>query len=55
MTALSHQPKGAWPLHFGEAYPEDAENLRDYARLSKTEAGFNENLARHVWRAREVA
>ena len=55
LTALSHQPKGAWPLHYGEAYPEDAENLRDYARLSKTEAGFNEYLARHVWRARELA
>ena len=55
LTALSHQPKGAWPLHHGEAYPEAAENLPDYARLSKTEAGFNEYLARHVWRAREVA
>lgn len=55
LTALSHQPKGAWPLHYGNAYPEDAENLRDYARLSKTEAGFDEYLVRHVWRAREVA
>lgn len=55
LTALSHQPKGAWPLHYGKAYPEDAENLRDYARLSKTETGFNEYLARHVWRAHEVA
>ena len=48
VTGLSHQPRGSWPLHGGEAYEEDAEHLREYAELSKTEAGFADYLARYV-------
>jgi len=55
VTALSHQPKGAWPHNGGEFYGEDAAHLRDYARLSQTEAGFAEYLARHVTTVRETA
>lgn len=55
VTALSHQPEGAWPLHFGEAYPEDAEHLRKYAELSKTDTGFVDYLDRYVLDVHEVA
>ncbi len=48
VTALSHQPRGSWPLHGGDAYEEDAEHLREYAELSKTEAGFADYLAGYV-------
>lgn len=48
VTALSHQPNGAWPLHGGDAYPEDAAHLREYAERSKTADGFAEYLDAHV-------
>jgi glutaconate CoA-transferase subunit A len=48
VTAVSHQPKGAWPLHGGDAYGEDAANLREYAEQSKTGTGFAEYLTRYV-------
>ena len=48
VTAVSHQPKGAWPLHGGDAYGEDAANLREYAEQSKTGTGFAEYLTRFV-------
>lgn len=49
VTALSHQPHGSWPLHGGVDQPEDAEHLREYARLAKTAEGFREYLERHVF------
>jgi glutaconate CoA-transferase, subunit A len=48
VTALSHQPNGSWPLSGGADRPEDAEHLREYARLSKTDEGFAEYLRRYV-------
>jgi len=48
VTALSHQPNGSWPLAGGADRPEDAGHLREYARLSKTDEGFAEYLARYV-------
>lgn len=48
ITAVSHQPKGAWPLDGGEAYEEDVAHLKEYAKLSQTPDGFNEYVARHV-------
>jgi len=55
VTALSHQPRGAWPLHMGKDYPEDSENMREYARLSPTDEGFREYLDRYVLGIREAA
>ena len=55
ITALSHQPNGAWPLHGGDAYPEDAPHLREYAEHSKTPDGFAEYLAAHVLHADAAA
>lgn len=48
VTALSHQPNGAWPLHMGADYAEDAGHLREYAQASRTQEGFAQYLARHV-------
>jgi glutaconate CoA-transferase subunit A len=55
VTAVSHQPKGAWPLHGGDAYGEDASNLREYAEQSKTVTGFAEYLTRYVLDIDEAA
>lgn len=53
--ALCHQPRGAWPLHMGKDYPEDAEHMREYARLSQSDEGFAEYLSRFVHGWREAA
>ncbi|HSV83841.1 MAG TPA: CoA-transferase [Ramlibacter sp.] len=49
VTALCHRPGGSWPLHGGPASPEDADHMRLYAKLAKTDAGFNEYLERHMF------
>lgn len=48
VTALSHQPRGSWPLHGGADQPEDAAHMREYAECAKTAAGFQRYLAQHV-------
>jgi glutaconate CoA-transferase subunit A len=55
ITALSHQPGGAWPLDCGDQSPEDDAHLREYAILSKTDAGFSQYLDQHVMREQRVA
>ena len=55
VTALSHQPNGAWPLHGGDAYAEDAAHLREYAERSKTADGFAEYLAAYVLNSEAAA
>ncbi len=47
ITALSHQPKGSWPLN-GVNYDEDRAHLREYARLAATDEGFAQYLERFV-------
>ena len=49
VTAVSHQPRGAWPLHFGRAYPEDAQHMALYAAAAKTREGFEAYLQQHVF------
>jgi glutaconate CoA-transferase subunit A len=53
VTAVSHQPKGAWPLSFGNDYDEDAEHLHLYVESARTEEGFKAYLDRYVFE-REV-
>ena len=48
VTALSHQPRGSWPLHGGADQPEDAAHMREYAERAKTAAGYQRYLAQHV-------
>ena len=54
VTALSHQPHGSWPLLGGADQPEDAEHMREYARLARTAAGFEQYLQRFVFATRQV-
>jgi glutaconate CoA-transferase subunit A len=53
VTAVSVQKNGAWPLSFGEEYPEDNAHLRHYVECAQTDAGFRAYLDRHVFE-REV-
>jgi glutaconate CoA-transferase, subunit A len=55
VSAVSHQPRGAWPLHFGKEYPEDTAHMRIYAEASRTKEGFLAYLQRHVYGLKETA
>ncbi len=48
VTAIAHEPRGAWPLAFADRYPADAAHLREYARLAASDEGFGRYLTRHV-------
>ena len=54
VRAISHQPRGAWPLGFGDEYPEDAEEMRTYAERAKTDEGFASYLRERVHDVAEV-
>ncbi|HVO87054.1 MAG TPA: CoA transferase, partial [Casimicrobiaceae bacterium] len=47
ITALSHQPRGSWPLN-GPGYAEDAAHLREYVRLAASDDGFERYIEAHV-------
>jgi glutaconate CoA-transferase subunit A len=49
VTAIAHQPHGAWPLHFGKDYPEDAAHMAIYARASRSPETFADYLDEHVF------
>jgi glutaconate CoA-transferase subunit A len=55
VTAVSHQPRGAWPLHFGKEYPEDVAHMRAYAAAALTDEGFAAYLQKHVLQPEAVA
>lgn len=55
ITAVSHQPRGAWPYQFGKEYGEDAAHFRIYAEAAKTQAGFDAYLQRHVFETQRAA
>lgn len=48
VSAIAHVPRGAWPLTLQHRYLEDSEHIGEYARLAKTDEGFEAYLARHV-------
>ncbi len=48
VDAVAHVPNGAWPVGLTGRYPRDTAHLRDYAVAAKTDAGFDDYLARHV-------
>lgn len=54
VTAISHQPNGAWPLSFSDQYPEDTEHLHRYVEAARTEDGFRAYLDHHVFEKKEV-
>jgi len=48
VSDIALAPKGAWPLGLGDDYAPDAAHLANYARQSRTAAGFAEYLERYV-------
>ena len=42
VAALAEAPQGAWPLGLAGRYEPDREHLAEYARLAKSEEGFEE-------------
>ena len=47
--------RGCWPIALLDEYPADPTQIRAYAKAARTDAGFQDYLARHVLRAPAVA
>jgi glutaconate CoA-transferase subunit A len=45
LSAIAVAENGAWPVGLTDIYPPDGAELRRYARMARTEAGFAEYLA----------
>jgi glutaconate CoA-transferase, subunit A len=52
VDAVAVAAKGAWPLRFGNHYPEDTAHLAEYMRLAASELGFRRYLERYVFERR---
>jgi len=48
VSAVAHVPRGAWPLSLTNRYPEDRGHLQEYARLARTDEGFEQYLLEYV-------
>ena len=48
VTAISHVPRGCWPLSLQRRYPEDVGHIKEYAGLARTDDGFAEYMRRYV-------
>jgi glutaconate CoA-transferase subunit A len=48
VEALSHQPRGAAPVGFGDDYGEDVEHMKIYAEASQDAGRFRDYLDRYV-------
>jgi glutaconate CoA-transferase subunit A len=48
VTAVAEAKSGAWPLAFWDAYPADAAQISDYARLAQSEDGFARYVAQYL-------
>ena len=55
VTALAEAPNGAWPVGLTDVYPPDGDELRRYARMARTEAGFADYLSGLGLAARSAA
>lgn len=55
IDAIAQVEHGAWPLGLGDQYQIDAEHMREYARLAKTQEGFEDYLQRYVHNTSEAA
>ena len=49
LTALVHQPKGAWPTEFPGYYGPDAEHIALYLQSAKEPAAWADYLKSYVW------
>ena len=55
VTAIAHAEKGAAPLQFQDAYPQDDALLARYATAARTEAGFSDFVDSWLARGRQAA
>ncbi|GAC1338419.1 MAG: CoA transferase [Acetobacteraceae bacterium] len=55
VEAVAVAERGAWPIALLDEYAADPVHLREYATASRTDAGFEAYLERHVLRRREAA
>lgn len=55
VTGLAEAENGAWPVGLTDVYPPDGAELRRYAQMARTEAGFAEYLAGFGRAARSAA
>ncbi len=55
VSGIAEAPRGAWPLGFGDLYPDDSAHLRDYLRLAASDEGFADYLSRFVLNHAEAA
>lgn len=55
IDAVAHAPKGAWPAALTGRYGVDAEHMKNYAAVARTDEGFADYLDRHVLNARAAA
>ncbi len=55
IEAVAVAARGAWPVALLDEYPFDAAHVAEYARLARTDAGFQEYLERHVLSPRAQA
>ena len=49
VTGIAEARNGAWPVGLSGRYPADNEHLRDYARAARSDDGFAQYLAEHVF------
>jgi len=50
VSAVVHAPRGAYPTSCDSYYNYDDEHIKEYAKLAKTEEGFNEYLKKYVFK-----
>jgi glutaconate CoA-transferase subunit A len=48
VTATSQVPRGCWPLSLQRRYPEDFEQIKEYAALARSDAGFAEYMRKYI-------
>jgi glutaconate CoA-transferase subunit A len=48
IDAVAVAPRGAWPIGLLDEYPPDEAHIDEYARLARSEAGFDRYLDRFV-------
>jgi glutaconate CoA-transferase subunit A len=48
VSAITVEPRGAWPLALAEHYETDAGHMAEYMRLAASEEGFQHYLEQHV-------
>jgi glutaconate CoA-transferase subunit A len=48
VSAVTFEPRGAWPLAFAGHYELDSEHIADYVRLAASDEGFAQYAATHI-------